>query len=137
MNVTLLRKVQAKLRRLKHPAHFNMDHWAQKTDCGTAACIAGHVLLVSGYKAGPIPKWQQGDYMDPESQLMFTDLNGQKVNNPGDEAAMLLDLNSQQELELFYDEYWPDRFKVNGNDPKKAADRIEDFIQEYEKDGEL
>lgn len=32
-----------------HPEQFDMATFGRSTDCGTVGCIAGHVLLQSGY----------------------------------------------------------------------------------------
>jgi hypothetical protein len=32
------------------PELFAMDTWGRVADCGTVACIAGHVLLAAGYR---------------------------------------------------------------------------------------
>lgn len=32
------------------PELFDMGTWASEAACGTVACLAGHVLLLSGYK---------------------------------------------------------------------------------------
>lgn len=50
LNKPLLRKLAAKLRRLRHEDHFDQRAWLVQTDCGTAACIAGHTVLLAGVK---------------------------------------------------------------------------------------
>jgi len=52
LNKAMFKKVITRLRRLRHEKHYDQDTWAEKTKCGTAACIAGHVVMLSNeYKA--------------------------------------------------------------------------------------
>lgn len=45
LNKVLIRQVAQKLRRLRHEEHYNQAVVIAKTECGTAACIAGHTLI--------------------------------------------------------------------------------------------
>lgn len=49
-NVALLRRLARKLRRLRHEEHYDQASYGRNTNCGTAACVAGHALIESGYK---------------------------------------------------------------------------------------
>lgn len=85
---------------LAHPENFRMDRW----NCGTAACIAGHVCLLkfpdlvpldniagfrpAGAQTGSI--WSQRYYED--------------------EAASALGLTMLQARALFYKDRWPQQF---------------------------
>jgi hypothetical protein len=33
-----------------HPESLDMSYWAQRSSCGTVACIAGHTVLAMGYQ---------------------------------------------------------------------------------------
>lgn len=48
LNVRLLREIATKLRRLRHEDHYCQSVIVAKTNCGTAACIAGWALVLSG-----------------------------------------------------------------------------------------
>lgn len=50
MNVEALRALAKKLRRLRHEEHYDQSLYAQKTACGTACCLAGHVAAGLGAK---------------------------------------------------------------------------------------
>ena len=50
LNRTLLLKVAARLKRLRHQAHYNQSTFIETNACGTACCIAGWALLESGMK---------------------------------------------------------------------------------------
>jgi hypothetical protein len=52
LNRALLRKLARKLRRLRHEEHYRQGSYGQETECGTAACIAGHTVLMSGHNLG-------------------------------------------------------------------------------------
>lgn len=50
LNKPLLRKLALKLRRLRHEKHYDQSNWGRDTECGTAACVAGWTVLMSGYR---------------------------------------------------------------------------------------
>jgi len=75
---------------------FDMLVWGMTTSCGTAACLAGHTLLQSGYK------------LDGGENFLRPD--GTPIpNNPGEEARQLLGMTrgevtfSDMELPLWVD----------------------------------
>jgi hypothetical protein len=126
MTVELLKKVAAKLRRMRHKKHFDMRDWIQENECGTAACIAGHALLDAGYRL----RIRDYEIVSPK---------GRKVD-PSSAAQRLLGLSSEQAARLFVAINWPKEFrgKDDGeacydpdiyNDPKVAAARIDHFIK--------
>ena len=47
-NIQLLRKVLEHV--TDHPEEWNQGVWAVRNDCGTAACIAGHTVLMTGHQ---------------------------------------------------------------------------------------
>lgn len=123
LNVTLLRKIQAHI--LEEPRRFIMDDLVryglpgdkfsadndtQQTfaECGTAACIAGWALLLSGIRI------DGGDYLNRASDLLRI---------------------SDDHESLFIAELWPEPFKrryARAGRPatraKIAAARIEHLI---------
>jgi len=127
MNVELLEKVEQKLRRLRHKRHFHMATWGEKNDCGTTACIAGHALLMEGYK---IP----ADQSFREHEQQFISPSGRMVK-PFNAARKILGLTESQAEKLFAAYKWPIRFgggpcpDMDPNDPKRAAARIRHFIE--------
>ena len=46
-NITLLRAVLKQID--EHPETWDQEHYIRKTDCGTACCIAGHAIVLSGH----------------------------------------------------------------------------------------
>jgi hypothetical protein len=48
LNREALRKLARKLRGLRHEEHYSQGSWCNKTACGTAACIAGHLAIQAG-----------------------------------------------------------------------------------------
>ncbi len=132
MNVELLTKVMNKLKRLRHKAHFDMDGWIYETECGTAACIAGHALLMGGYKLVPQKDRGYFDTVLPPGKSTPVDLQ--------EAARKLLKLTPEQAERLFSAYQWPPQF--NGSDPERdvctkesvynnpkiAAARIKHFI---------
>lgn len=47
-NRKLLLATAKRLRALKHEEHYNQGIWATETSCGTAGCIAYHVVMSAG-----------------------------------------------------------------------------------------
>jgi hypothetical protein len=54
-----LRHIQA------HPGEWDQSDWLTVTECGTAACLAGHVVLREGYRVKVAP-W----YFDASGQYL-------------------------------------------------------------------
>ena len=122
MNIGLLKKVEQKLRRMRHTDHFSMEDWAHRNECGTTACIAGHALLMEGFN---IPKTQT-DSLPGVQRFISPD---GKTLRPMPTARKLLDLTERQAERLFFAQDWPEQFKENCNDPKVAANRVKHFIE--------
>lgn len=127
MNVKLLQKVKRAI--LKAPTQFEMAWWFQASlaykcwrrkirGCGTAACIAGWVLHVSG-------------------RSKTVQATAEKTFNTMDKASGLLKLADDMEASrLFGLRYWPSQFRAGYESsacPAKrariAAARINHFIK--------
>ena len=111
MNVALLREVKAHI--LADPDSFRMDQWS----CGTAHCIAGWALLLSG-----VP-------IDVEAGLTVSD------EFPSIVAREVLQIDGKQGHRLFHEPAWPIDFferHFNARTRRKraeiAAKRIDHFI---------
>lgn len=111
-NIKLLKRLRTRFLRMRHPKHFKMDTIAEKTDCGTAMCIAGHTLDLLGYKSIPCN-------CSENCRSRFLDPKGREVD-PISEAQDKLGLPSN---DLFY--------SFDLKTPKQAAERISDLIEEY------
>lgn len=124
MNVELLKRVATKLRRMRHKKHFYMPDFFKKDECGTAACIAGHGLILQGYK---VKFDQYGDYklFKPNGQLV-PDLPGSPFVPAFIAGQREFGLTAGQAERLFNSSYWPEGFDYT--DPKSAAARIDHFI---------
>ncbi len=86
-----------------------------RTECGTAACIAGHVLILEGYS----PTLDSCQFIK----------NGEKVFADEGKRKKLLGLTDDQAENLFYSNNWPEEFEEEDvDDPKVAARRIEVLI---------
>lgn len=59
-NVQLGRKVLDHV--TTHPEQFNMGVWGERGPCGTAACLAGWTMLLSGYKLDKLDRFIRPDY---------------------------------------------------------------------------
>ena len=96
MNIELLNKVKAAI--LEHPDKFHMGSW-----CGTACCIAGHVVQIA----------------DPECMriVMERRLPGYWIS---DRAAELLELSNDEASRLFFVATWPE-------EDQEAADDADDL----------
>ena len=128
MNLELLRRVQAKLRRMHHGGHLDMASFARKTDCGTAYCIGGYALLMAGYKTKTVKDQKYLDWLAPDGRQLSWSDDG--PNSIWGSAQKILGLTEEQANRLFIDDLWPDEFNDQWqlNDPKVAADRIQHFI---------
>jgi hypothetical protein len=68
------------------PETFSMDDWVQEKVCGTAACIAGHAMLFSGYS------FQR----DEHEGYVFIRPDGSQVSEEANEAISLLGLTDEE-----------------------------------------
>ena len=51
-----LDRLEGALRHIQdHPGQWKQDDWLTPTECGTAACLAGHVVLREGYRVKVAP----------------------------------------------------------------------------------
>jgi hypothetical protein len=109
-NIELLKRLRTRFLRMRHAEHFNMDDYARKTECGTAMCIAGHALVLQGYRV--------------RGNGTFVSSRGLKVD-PHTKARDELGLTNCQANDLFYD--------FDLATPKDAAARIQELIEEYQR----
>lgn len=86
-NIELLKRLRTRFLRMRHPKHFNMGDVAQKTDCGTAMCIAGHALDLEGYRFNLD---EDGDFLECFAP------NGRRVHNELVRAQRLLGLTKDE-----------------------------------------
>ena len=72
------------------PKTFRMSTWGRQTDCGTKACLAGHVMLAAGYILG-----KGGFFYRPDGSIVFSE---------GREAYQLLGMSwAEQDLRPWND----------------------------------
>jgi hypothetical protein len=109
LNVELLKRLKTRFLRMRHPEHSDMHSWGHKTDCGTTACIAGHVLLLQGYRL------RHGQYVTPD---------GKPILAIAGTARDELGLSDMTASHLFYD--------FETTTPKQAAARLQELIDSAE-----
>lgn len=120
-NLPLLKRLRTRFLRMRHAEHFDMSAWGTKTECGTTACIAGHALLLAGYKLR----------LNVDNKYDFVSPKGRVVNPP---RAARRELGLSEKVtgttfssgprELFYD--------GDIDTPKAAAARIQELIDNAE-----
>lgn len=109
--------------RMRHAEHLQMDVIAVKTECGSAMCVAGHVLDLAGYKKELRPDWNRSSVLDYD----FVAPSGHRVKSPLFSAAKEMGLSyrrtsGNKAFELFHD--------MDLDTPRKAADRIQRLIEQ-------
>lgn len=115
LNLPLLRRLKTRFMRMRHPEHFNMAVWAHKNECGTAMCIAGHILDLQGYKL------RLKRFESFTGNLKFIAPNGEEVDDVAGTAASEIGIPRDAAFKLFQN---------NGTiaTPKEAAARIQQLI---------
>ena len=113
VNVDLLLKVRDHI--LADPEHFLMRSFVEKTDCGTACCIAGWAVALS----------------DPGGTDVLLDWDNTRIY---DSAVNLLGVSDG----LFFTAAWPSQFssayrraRIRGDEAgmaRAAVDRIDHFL---------
>lgn len=107
-----------------------MEPIAMKTECGTAMCIAGHTLVLAGYKMRLSPDVDEkgGNSWPGRLDYEFTAPNGRTVKEPLIAAAKELEMKptfgsngNVEAYDLFHD------FSLKT--PKDAAARIQELIE--------
>ena len=85
-----LEAIARKLERMRHKEHFNMNAFVQKSECGTAHCIAGMILVRNSYRAERLdPDVNDNDYWllrSPEGQTIDPESTAQKAGLVGGPA---------------------------------------------------
>lgn len=123
VNIPLLKRLRTRFLRMRHRKHFDMRTWADKNECGTSACIAGHTLLLAGYKLRRVVDEDDFEFVSPRGRVV----------DPPTAARRELGLSksvtgsewSCGQRELFYD--------GSIRTPKQAAARIQELIEKEEK----
>lgn len=130
MNVQLLLQICDRI--AKHPEAFKMESWAEQTECGTAACVAGYACILSG--------------VQPNFSERCTGEDDRRTATFGEnevcqfKAAELLELTCIQTRRLFFTTYrcdgWPIDYFRRYDDAKTpeeraavAVERIHHFIK--------
>ena len=117
LNVELLEKVKAKIR--KHPEDLQMDTW----ECGTVACIAGHIIKIACAT-------------DDET----TCEQRREICGGGEwstAAALLINARYQDAVELFMGDWWIDddsdyqQAKTDEERAEVACAEIDRFIERH------
>lgn len=110
-NTPLLRKAIEAIE--AEPATWNQSYWAQKTDCGTVFCLAGHIAVAAGYP----PVFGRGDteacdIADETGNLRYIPMA----------AAELVGFSEGEKDRLFYD--------TNLNTPAELRAAVEEVVGE-------
>lgn len=134
MNVELLRKVAERI--VERPHLFDMAHWfynegrGGREQCGTTACIAGEVCLMTGRARIYDGRIKAGkNCSEPEYVEYYEDWSR--------EGAAALEITEEQRHKLFHVENWPIEFKLRYHRSDAAgracaaADRIRHFIKTW------
>ena len=109
MNTELAKLVYKQV--TEFPESFDMRNYIYQAPCGTAGCLAGHTLLLSGYSFTSTRR-HDGSYA-----CSLTRPDGVNISDPSKEAMDLLEISPEDYLgeddkPLFFDyEHALDRFR--------------------------
>lgn len=67
-NIKLLKRLKTRMARMRHPKHFDMKVLGCETECGTAMCLAGQTLALSGYKFKKVGVGQDLQWRTPDGE---------------------------------------------------------------------
>lgn len=118
LNVELLEKVKAKIR--KHPEDLDMDVW----ECGTVACIAGHIIKIACATDDETTCEQRRDI-------------GASGGEHSTAAAKLINARYQDASDLFMGGWWAaadsdyQQAKTNEERAEAACAEIDRFIERH------
>lgn len=86
---------------VKDPKHWNQKMFASRADneCGTAFCLAGHVLILMGYGIQPNPRRMTRD--DGDDFDFTRPYSHHIVEYPLVDARKLTGLSEEQAMNLF------------------------------------
>lgn len=120
-NLPLLKRLRTRFLRMRHAEHFDMGAWGTKMECGTTACIAGHTLLLMGYKLR----------LNIDNEYEFVSPKGRVVSPP---VAARRELGLSKEVTGTTFSFGPRELFYDGNidTPKAAAARIQEIIENVE-----
>lgn len=121
-NIPLLKRLRTRFLRMRHTEHFDMGTWGTKTECGTTACIAGHALLLAGYKLRLNIKEGDYEFVSPKGRVVSPPIAARR--ELGLSKRVTGTESSWEHRELFYD------YCIRT--PKQAAARIQEIIESVE-----
>lgn len=121
-NLPLLKRLRTRFLRMQHAEHFNMDTWGTKTECGTTACIAGHALLLAGYRMRRAAYDGEYEFVSPKGRVVHPPIAARRELRLS-RAVTSGDFTSGSPG-LFYD--------CTIDTPKAAAARIQEIIKSVE-----
>jgi hypothetical protein len=115
--MTDMRRLDAALDQIHdHPQLWNQSFWLAATDCGTAGCLAGWVVMLE-YPNG------EADFLDDDNCAVWV-ADGVPID-VYDEAVRLLDITTDQANRLFEPgNTWTDLVRYRG---RLAADGRDDL----------
>jgi hypothetical protein len=140
--VEILRTVQKRI--TEEPRRLYMEDWGLKVSpefdnnppCGTVACIAGHVMLLTPEGRQYLKDMHDLDVTEKGVMLGEETVRRGFGSEAGDFAKNLLGLTSEQVATLFFADRWPQPFhemwlEAHGHEAevKVANARIEYLIQ--------
>jgi hypothetical protein len=79
-----------------HPEQHNQSLYGIQNECGTTACVAGHAVLMAGDEV----EWY--NHEDKNQRIMMSVKHDGQWMPVFEAARSVLDLSSQQAIELFY-----------------------------------
>lgn len=128
-NIRMLKKLERHMRRIRHEEHYDQGTWGTKTACGTAACLAGHAVLM-------LPKarliYDNPTWPNSAERVRYQQENGTMVSESIEPvAARTLGLD-YDEADVLFDgdpgQRWPkefaDRFVAAANDKTERPSRV-------------
>lgn len=99
INIPLMRKVLEHI--TEHPEEHDQNVWAERGPCGTAYCMAGHTVVMTGHKLS----WESNEFEEDEvvTESVQTPIliNGEEEGRISRVAAFELGLIESQWETLF------------------------------------
>lgn len=131
MNVANLRALAQKLRRIRHEEHYNQGVWTERTTCGSVACLAGHAIVLAGFRTILDSQSEYGvkqfdEESGPDPAVCAIGSDGKKVKRLSLVARQWLGFTENQAETVFSEvphAQWPEEFALRWTDACRGINR--------------
>lgn len=130
-NVPMLRQLAERMRNLPDEAMYRQEVYAMSAPCGTACCIAGHAVILAGYR---LVRGETGEFVCEKEAGELLDIHDVAVELLGlSQWCDLFDGDPEVDWPEPFAGRWEHALEFGGERPSRiAADYLDHLANEAE-----